>query len=266
MSQKRTLNDWEKAECAALKALVEAYNRARPKQERITQEAAGAALGITQGAFSNYLNARIALNKEVAAGISRLFGIPVEKFSKRLAAEMADLAQVVAPPHPTPDAAHKDGTVHAIDFSRPRSKAGDILIPQYDVRASMGSGQALPSGYVDTIRHIAVSPDYLREAGVAYTAARNLAVVTGFGESMNKTFSSGDPLIIDRGVNELVTDGVYLFTLAGMLYIKRLQLLPGKVRMISDNDAFPPYDIQGAEADQLIIHARVLLAWNARKL
>jgi len=160
----------------------------------------------------------------------------------------------------------KESNVHAVDFSRPRSKAGEILIPQYDVRASMGPGQVLPSSYVDTIRHIAVSPDYLREAGVAYTAARNLAVVTGFGESMNKTFSSGDPLIIDRGVNELVTDGVYLFTLAGMLYIKRLQLLPGRIRMISDNDAFPPYDIQGAEADQLTIHARVLLAWNARKL
>lgn len=160
----------------------------------------------------------------------------------------------------------KESNVHAIDFLRPRSKAGEILIPQYDVRAAMGPGQVLPSSYVDTIRHIAVSPDYLRESGVAYTAARNLAVVTGFGESMNKTFSSGDPLIIDRGVNELVTDGVYLFSLAGMLYIKRLQLLPGRIRMISDNDAFPPYDIQGAEVDQLIIHARVLLAWNARKL
>lgn len=97
MSQKRSLEDWERAECAALKELVEAYNNARPRQERITQEAAGAALGITQGAFSNYLNARIALNKEIAAGISRLFGIPVEKFSQRLAAEIADMAKVVAP-------------------------------------------------------------------------------------------------------------------------------------------------------------------------
>lgn len=165
------------------------------------------------------------------------------------------------------DTQHKESNVHAVDFSRYRAtRAGEILIPQYDVRASMGAGQELPSSYIDTIRHIAVSPDYLREAGVQYTAARNLAVITGFGESMHKTFSSGDPLIIDRGVNELITDGVYLFTLAGMLYIKRLQLLPGKVRMISDNDAFPPYDIQGSELGELIIHARVLLAWNARKL
>lgn len=262
MTKKKPLSPDLLAECSAASELF----LAKKNELKLTQKKIADAAGISPAAVAQYLNGTNPLNAKFAATLSRLIDEPVEKFSKRLAAEMADLAQVVAPPRPAPDAAHKDGTVHAIDFSRPRSKAGDILIPQYDVRASMGPGQALPSSYVDTIRHIAVSPDYLREAGVAYTAARNLAVVTGFGESMNKTFSSGDPLIIDRGVNELVTDGVYLFTLAGMLYIKRLQLLPGKVRMISDNDAFPPYDIEGAEADQLIIHARVLLAWNARKL
>ncbi|MGK9517881.1 S24 family peptidase, partial [Salmonella enterica subsp. enterica] len=70
----------------------------------------------------------------------------------------------------------------------------------------------------------------------------------------------------DKGVNEVVVDGVYLFSLDGVLYIKRLQRLPKMIRMISDNDAFPPYDIKGAELDMLRIHARVLLAWNSRKL
>lgn len=150
--------------------------------------------------------------------------------------------------------------------SAPALPDRDIHIPEYDVRAAMGAGQMLPSDYVDTVRHITVAPDYLRQLGVHYTASGNLAVVTGFGESMAGTFSSGDALIIDQGVKELSVDGIYLFTLAGMLYIKRLQRLPGMVRMISDNDAFPAYDIKGAELESMIIHARVLLAWNARKL
>lgn len=158
----------------------------------------------------------------------------------------------------------KEGNVIEADFSRTRH--GDILIPQYDVRASMGPGQVAPREYVETVRNITVRSEYLREQGVTYTHANNLAVITGFGESMGATFSSGDPLIIDKGINSVVVDGVYAFTLDGMLYIKRLQRLPKMIRMISDNETFPPYDIKGVELETLVVHARVLLAWNARRL
>lgn len=158
----------------------------------------------------------------------------------------------------------KEGNVIEADFSKTRQ--GDILIPQYDVRASMGPGQVAPREYVETVRNITVRSEYLREQGVTYTHANNLAVITGFGESMGATFSSGDPLIIDKGINSVVVDGVYAFTLDGMLYIKRLQRLPKMIRMISDNETFPPYDIKGVELETLVVHARVLLAWNARRL
>lgn len=69
-------------------------------------------------------------------------------------------------------------------------------------------------------------------------------------------------MIVDKGITEVVVDGVYAFT---MLYIKRVQRLPKMIRMISDNEAFPTYDIKGAELESLV-HARVLLAWNARRL
>lgn len=163
-------------------------------------------------------------------------------------------------------ATDKESNVQAVDFSPKRARRGEIVITQYDVTASMGSGQVAPDSYIETIKNITVREDYLREQGVFYTRAENLAVVTGFGESMDKTFHSGDPLIIDRGVNDVVVDGVYLFTLDGMLYIKRLQRLPKMIKMISDNEAFQPYDIRGEELDSMIIHARVLLAWNAKKL
>lgn len=151
------------------------------------------------------------------------------------------------------------------DFTRKR-RDDEIDIPQYDVAGSMGPGQVLPKEYIETVRNITVRTEYLREQGITYTHGDNLSVITGFGESMGETFSSGDPLIVDQGINEVVVDGVYVFTLDGMLYIKRLQRLPKMLRMISDNEAFPPYDIKGAELESMIIHARVLLAWNARKL
>lgn len=89
---KRNLTEWEKAECAALKAQIGALNAARQKHERITQEAAGEALGMTQGAFSNYLNGRLALNADIAKGIFKVFGIAADSYSERLAVEMAEIA------------------------------------------------------------------------------------------------------------------------------------------------------------------------------
>lgn len=95
MSQKkRDLEQWERDECAALKEAIAEWNRARPKNERITQEQAGEALGMNQGSFSNYLNGRTALNSDFALKIKNLFGIPVERFSQRLASEIKEKYEI----------------------------------------------------------------------------------------------------------------------------------------------------------------------------
>lgn len=94
--QKRQLTPEELAECAALKAIF-----VRAKSETgLTQEAAADALGFkTQGAVSQYLNGKIALNLSVAIKFSGLLDVPISDFSKRL----ADSASIAAiGPAPTP--------------------------------------------------------------------------------------------------------------------------------------------------------------------
>lgn len=151
------------------------------------------------------------------------------------------------------------------DFSK-KSREGEIDIPHYDVCAAMGDGQVPPSDYIETIKHVTVSLEYLRAQGVSYSKPGNLGMITGFGESMSKTFTSGDPLIVDKGITSVVTDGVYFYTLNGALFVKRLQILPNGIRVLSDNDAYPPYEITGKDLSGLIIHARVLLAWRSQRL
>lgn len=163
-------------------------------------------------------------------------------------------------------AADKENNVIAADFSKARPRPGEIDIPHYDVRAAMGVGQVLPSDYIETIRHVTINLDFMRSQGISCTQPDNLAMITGFGESMNKTFKSGDPLIIDQGIKTVTTDGVYLFSLSGALMVKRLQILPNGVRVLSDNEAYPPYEVTGKDLDNLIIHARVLLAWRSQRL
>lgn len=155
------------------------------------------------------------------------------------------------------------GNVITADFQKARLREGEITIPQFDVRGAMGAGQVAPD-YVETIRHLTLHQDYLSALGVRYTQASNLAIVTGYGQSMEGTINDGDPVIIDRGVQTFMGDGVYLLTWNDMLYIKRLQMVSAtEIELISDN---PKHKDRVVKLDEVTVHAKVLIAWNARKL
>lgn len=156
----------------------------------------------------------------------------------------------------------KSGNVIPADFSGLRARPDEVLIPQYDIRAAMGHGQ-VPPDYNETIRNLIVREDILREKGVTYTTRSALAVITGWGQSMEGTINDKDPVIVDRGINEFVGDGIYVITWHGLLYIKRLQMSDeDHFWLISDNEK---HKDQQARIDDVTIHAKVLLIWNARK-
>lgn len=148
------------------------------------------------------------------------------------------------------------------DFSGLRVLPDEVLIPQYDIRAAMGHGQ-VPPDYNETIRNLIVREDVLRDKGVSYTSLTALAVITGWGQSMEGTINDKDPVIVDRGVSEFVGDGIYVITWHNLLYIKRLQMADeDHFWLISDNEK---HKDQQARIDDVAIHAKVLLIWNARK-
>lgn len=149
------------------------------------------------------------------------------------------------------------------DFNRAgRLASGDILIPQYDVRASMGHGQ-VPAEYVEFMRNVVVSGVQLEKLGLEYTSPANLSIITGWGQSMEGTINDRDPLIVDRGVTEFTGDGIYLLTWDGMLYIKRLQKADAEhFDMISDN---PKHKDRVVPVEAVTIHARVLYIWRGMK-
>lgn len=91
--RKRDLEDWELAECRALKAAVDSFNAGKPRAESLTQGKIAEALGINQGSVSAYLNGYNALNVRVAAVIAGLISKPVESFSPRLARELSGLSR-----------------------------------------------------------------------------------------------------------------------------------------------------------------------------
>lgn len=308
--KKRDLEDWELAECTALKNAVDAYNAGKPRAERLSQGKIADALGMNQGSVSSYLNGVNALNARVAGVIAGLIKVPVESFSPRLAKEIAEMAAPIAVENQSgsgglavaeqtgtyggaaakvmemlskhgknlTDSAQqrllqavsetltevKSGNVIPGNFSRSaRVQDGDILIPQYDVRASMGHGQ-VPADYVEFVRNVVVNGLQLEKLGLEYTSTANLSIITGWGESMAPTIKSKDPVIVDRGVNEYVDDGIYVLTWEGHLFIKRVhKARGGMLKIISDSR---PNDPETVSPNDVLIHAKVLLVWNASRL
>jgi phage repressor protein C with HTH and peptisase S24 domain len=159
-------------------------------------------------------------------------------------------------------AGETQGKVIQADFSGLKAKPEEIVIRQYDVRASMGHGQ-VPSDYNEVIRNLIIREDVLREKGVSYTSPHSLAMITGWGQSMEGTINDKDPVIVDRGINEFVGDGIYVITWQEMLYIKRLQMHDAEhFDMISDHEK---HKDRVVPIGDVTIHAKVLLIWNARK-
>lgn len=145
-----------------------------------------------------------------------------------------------------------------------------VSIRQLDVRASMGLGVDAPD-HVDVVKMIQVSLPDLRRALPTFTKPQNLAILTGYGDSMQPTFNDGDPLIVDTGVKEVTVDGVYVMEREGPagweLFVKRLQRqLDGTLLMISDNPQYKPQHITEELRGRFKVSGRAIGVWKFGKL
>lgn len=293
MTKKRILPPDRLAECEAAHALFLAKkNELKLSQKKIADEA-----HMTPAAVNLYFKGINPLNAQFAAVLARMLDEPIEAFSPRLAEEIQamtrapvvrkapacaggatakmlemirsqagkklDLAtQEKLEKAAMEFASEAASSVIIEDSSELRPRSEEILIPQYDIRAAMGHGQ-VPADYNEAVRNLVVREEILREKGVTYSSATALAMITGWGQSMEGTINDKDLVIVDRGINEFVGEGIYVVTWHQELYIKRMMRQDEHhFRLISDN---PHYENQTARIDDVTIHAKVLLIWNARK-
>jgi hypothetical protein len=144
------------------------------------------------------------------------------------------------------------------------SYTSDLVIPQYATGGAMGPGLVLRDqpGMIHSWR---VTPEWIQKNVHHFTSARNLAIVTGFGDSMRPLYNPGDPLLVDRGVTAVEFDAIYFFRIESEGFIKRLQRIPGiGLRAISENKAYESWDIR--EGMDIEIFARVVKVWRGEDL
>ncbi|MFC4922839.1 MULTISPECIES: S24 family peptidase [Delftia] len=138
----------------------------------------------------------------------------------------------------------------------------EILIRQYSTGGAMGGGLVLRD-QPGVIKSWSVSREWAQKNLPYVSAYENLAIVTGFGDSMLGMFNPGDPLLVDKGVRECEFDGVYFFDVDGEGFIKRLQRIPGEgILVISENKRYRDWYIKPGMNFQIL--AKVLRAWESK--
>lgn len=154
-----------------------------------------------------------------------------------------------------------------VRFSRGRNITADkdyFTIQQYhSVVGSMGDGMVL-SGHNGDITEWKVTKEWAKQNLPHNSGVENLCIVTGFGDSMRGLFRSGDPIIVDTGINSFQGDAVYFFRIDNEGFIKRLQRIPHEgIRVISKNSEYETWTI--TENMDFEIFGRVIKAWESKE-
>lgn len=247
-----------KADLAAAAALKKIWDE-KKKALGLNQQDAAPLLGFnTQGAVSHYLNGRTPLNTDAVLKFAKLLHVaPTD-----IRPDLDDLL---------PNESRKLGSTElALHSDRPNYGVARepriVMVPVFDVAASMGLGKPMP--HEDTVvGHLQLAENWLRTNVKGVSSPRNLSVISAYGDSMEPTFNDGDILLVDRGVEEIKVDTVYVLAFHDELYIKRVQRLPdGSVSIKSDNKLYDPFLVSGSDKQHLRVLGRVLWAWNGRKL
>ena len=192
----------------------------------LNEQQFGDRIGVSRGAVQQWESGATFPRNKYHAAISDLLGISI-----------ADL--LCLQPLRVIDADGNESLAHAYI-----SDSDTIRIPQYDTGGKMGHGLILRD-QPGIIRGWTVNQEWLQKNARSYSAATNLVIVTGFGDSMSPVFRPGDPLLVDTGVTLVDFDGIYFFRVGEEGVVKRLQRVPGEgMIVISENKAYRDWTIK----------------------
>jgi phage repressor protein C with HTH and peptisase S24 domain len=144
----------------------------------------------------------------------------------------------------------------------PESVDGFSLVPRYDVRASAGPGAVVASGDLDGSGFVAFRTEWLHRIGVHPGRAE---VILAVGDSMDPTIRDGDLILVDRSIDRIVDNGIYVVTVGGLVLVKRVQSrIDGGVVLISDNPQYERETVPDHQVPDLRIEGRV--RWFGRTI
>lgn len=140
---------------------------------------------------------------------------------------------------------------------------GDVdlkLIPLVEARISAGQGSLEVNGTSE--RSYAFRMDFLLRKGNPDA----MVLMRVAGDSMQPEIMDNDIVLIDQSKKDIIPGKIFAVGFEEAIYLKRIDMIPGKVILKSVNEeCYPPIslDIQGDIAEQFRVIGKVI--WSGRE-
>ncbi|MDY5106085.1 MAG: helix-turn-helix transcriptional regulator [Actinobacillus minor] len=138
-------------------------------------------------------------------------------------------------------------SIHPLDKE---DEGDEIVFNMLNIEASAGFGSN--GDIIQVIRQIKYNPDQYYELYRGMNPD-NVEIISVKGDSMAPTFHHSDLLFVDVTIQEFDGDGIYVFTYDGYIFVKRIQKTGNTFTVLSDNERYKEWEIQG----DCYIHGKV---------
>ena len=130
-----------------------------------------------------------------------------------------------------------------------------VGVPRFNAELSAGHGSFVERA--DHLDDIPFTQAFLARK-LGRSQADGLIIVEARGDSMAPRIEDGDLVMIDTHDTRL-RDGLTAFVWADQAHIKRLRVGPRSIEVLSENPAYPPFEINAADIEQglLMVIGRV---------
>ena len=139
-------------------------------------------------------------------------------------------------------------------------KTSIVLIPMVEAVLSAGNGSLETAASSE--RKYSFREDFLRRKG----DHKQMVLMRVAGDSMEPEIKDGDVVLIDQSQKRLRPNDIFAVAFEEMIYVKRVNAMPGKIILSSDNsELYPPFEVDtaGDLEESLRIIGRVI--WLCRE-
>jgi len=130
-------------------------------------------------------------------------------------------------------------------------------IPKVKARLSAGGGSFEVGSEIEG--YYAFRKDWLATKGTI----NKMVLMDIFGNSMEPELKDGDTILIDESQKDILAGAVYAVGIDDTIMVKRLEKLPNKLVLLSDNKDYSPIYLQEVEIDSVRIIGKVI--WICRE-
>lgn len=137
---------------------------------------------------------------------------------------------------------------------------GDVLfkqIPKVEARLSAGTGSFECGEKTDTF--LSFQASWLARKG----NASSMVAMEVFGRSMEPVIREGDTVLIDQSKTRILAGAIYAVGVEDTILVKRLEKLPDKLTLVSENPEFAPIYIGSDDLSKVRILGKVI--WSCRE-